>query len=121
MNTSRQIPRTQNEAWGFWGSMSEQADAAWSIALPAIADATSAQFEVVQAFLDSRHGRHFADDVRDQIDSGCSLHGAVHAAIAIWMGWKIDRHAARDYGIPRSLPYLTGFVVHCGITTEMAG
>jgi hypothetical protein len=26
------------------------------------------------------------------------------------MGWKIDRAMAREQGIPKGLPYLTGFV-----------
>ena len=29
MNTTTQIPATQNEAWGFWGTMNEHASAAW--------------------------------------------------------------------------------------------
>ena len=31
MNTDNQIPATQNEAWGFWGTMNEQAtsEAVW--------------------------------------------------------------------------------------------
>jgi len=36
------------------------------------------------------------------------------------MAWTIDRHTSRNYGIPRGLPYLTGFVIHCGIFDEMA-
>lgn len=27
--TTNQIPTTQNEAWGFWGTMNEHASAAW--------------------------------------------------------------------------------------------
>ena len=40
MNTSQQIPATQNEAWGFWGTMNEHASAAWPLAMNAISDAT---------------------------------------------------------------------------------
>ena len=34
------------------------------------------------------------------------------------MGWKIDRQTAKQYGIPKGLPYLTGFVLHCAINEE---
>jgi hypothetical protein len=34
------------------------------------------------------------------------------------MGWTIGRQTSKQYGIPRGLPYLTGFVIHCEITTR---
>ena len=40
MMTTTHIPATQNEAWGFWGTMNNQAAAAWPIAMTAISDAT---------------------------------------------------------------------------------
>jgi hypothetical protein len=51
---------TNNTAWGFWGTIAQDADAraAWALAMPAIMSE-----EAVRDFLDSRHGRHFADDV----------------------------------------------------------
>jgi hypothetical protein len=118
MNTTNQIPATQNEEWGFWGTMNRHATAAWPIALPAIAEATGTSTEAVRAFLDSRHGRHFADDVLNQIHAGRALVDAIRAATTQWMTWKINRHTAKDYGIPRGLPYLTGFVIHCEIVEE---
>lgn len=118
MNTTDQIPATQNEEWGFWGTMNQHATAAWPIALPAIAEATGTAQDAVRAFLDSRHGRHFADDVLNQIYAGRVLVDAIHAATTQWMTWKINRHTAKDYGIPRGLPYLTGFVIHCEIVEE---
>ena len=118
MNTTNQIPATQNEAWGFWGTMNEQAAAAWPLAMTAISDATNQPLESVRLFLDSRHGRHFADDVLNQIHAGRALVDAIHAATTQWMTWKINRHTTKDYGIPRGLPYLTGFVIHCEITDE---
>ena len=36
-----------------------------------------------------------------------------------WITWSIGRHTAKQYGIPRGLPYLTGFVVHCEIMEEL--
>ena len=64
MTNTTQTPATQNEAWGFWGTMNDSAAAAWPIAMTAISDATCQPLESVRLFLDSRHGRHFADDDR---------------------------------------------------------
>jgi hypothetical protein len=47
------------------------------------------------------------------------LEPAIHAAIERWMSWTIGRTISRDYGIPRGLPYLTGFVAHCEIVDEL--
>jgi len=118
MNTSQQLPATQNDAWGFWGTMNEQADTAWPLAMAAIANATGESLESVRIFLDSRHGRHFADDVQNGLARGKTLHDAIKAATGQWMGWTIGRQTSKDYGIPRDLPYLTGFVIHCEITDE---
>ncbi|MFA7587251.1 MAG: hypothetical protein WCY11_13825 [Novosphingobium sp.] len=109
--TNSTLP-TRNEAWGFYGAAAgfTDADAAWSIALPAIAKAVRASAEGVRDFLDSRHGRHFADDVHNGIHAGLALKAAIDAAIARWMGWTISRATAQEHGIPQGLPYLTGFV-----------
>lgn len=118
MTTNQQIPATQNEAWGFGGTMNEQASAAWPLAMTAISDATGQPLECVRIFLDSRYGRHFADDVQNGLYRGLTLQDAIHAATQQWMSWKIGRQTSKDYGIPRGLPYLTGFVIHCEITDE---
>lgn len=118
MKTNPQIPATQNDAWGFWGTMNEHANAAWPLTMTAISDATGQPFGSVRIFLDSRHGRHFADTVQSGLYQGLALAGAINAATQQWMGWKIGRQTAKDYDIPRGLPYLTGFVIHCEITDE---
>ena len=118
MTTQQTIPATQNEAWGFFGTMNDNAAAAWPIAMTAIWDATYQPLESVRAFLDSRHGRHFADDVLNQLHAGHTLDDAIHAATQQWMGWTIGRRTSKDYGIPQGMPYLTGFVIHCEITEE---
>ena len=118
MTTNTQIPATQNEAWGFWGTMTENAAAAWPMAMTAIAEATGQPLDAIRAFLDSRHGRHFADDVLNQMYAGLALADAVRAATQQWMSWKIGRQTSKQYGIPRGLPYLTGFVIHCEIIEE---
>ena len=120
MNTTTQIPATQNIDWGFWGTMNEHANAAWPLAMTAISNATGQPLESVRIFLDSRFGRHFADDVQNGLYEGKSLQAAIDAATVRWMGWTIGRQTAKDYGIPRGLPYLTGFVIHCDICDELA-
>ena len=118
MTTNQQIPTTQNEAWGFWGTMSEDASAAWPLVMTAIADATGEPLESVRIFLDSSHGRHFADEVHNGLHQGQPLADAIHAATQRWMGWKIGRQTSKQHGIPQGLPYLTGFVIHCAIVEE---
>ena len=119
MNTTTQVPVTQNEAWGFYGAMQEQASNAWPQACTAISDATGQSLESVRAFLDSRFGRHFADDVLNALDEGMTLQDAIHAATGRWMGWTIGRQTSKQYGIPQGMPYLTGFVVYSEIADEL--
>ena len=118
MTTTNTIPATQNDAWGFFGTMDEHAQAAWPIAMTAISDATCQPLESVRVFLDSRHGRHFADDVLNEMLRGQTIQQAINAAVTRWMGWTIGRQTSKDYGIPKGLPYLTGFVIHCEIVDE---
>jgi hypothetical protein len=117
---------TRNEAWGFFGTMQlGGADPmqSWNAASAMIAAATEAAPEAVRDFLDSRHGRHFADDVLSALtDLGSHrLEAAIEAAVARWQGWRIGRQPCRDEGIPRGLPYLTGWVAHFGILAEADG
>jgi hypothetical protein len=49
------------------------------------------------------------------------LEEAIEAAVGRWMGWRIDRKTEREHGIPRGLPYLTGWVTHFQILGEAAG
>ena len=88
---------TQNTDRGFWGTMRQvenpaaDADNAWEIASHAIAWATAASREGVRDFLDSRYGRHFADDVANELFDGATLERAIEAAVTRWMGWRIGR------------------------------
>lgn len=112
---------SNNQAHGFWGTIGHHADPAraWPVAMAAIATATGATDQNAQAFLDSRHGRHFADDVADSLMTGLDLARAVDVAVTRWMSWKITRRMARDCGIPTGLPYLTGFVFAEAIAAEV--
>jgi hypothetical protein len=113
---------SRNEAHGFFGTMQlAGADPmqAWNAASAMIAAATDASPEGVRDFLDSRHGRHFADDVDGGLAKGRGLEAAIEAAVARWMGWRISRRTSREEGIPTGLPYLTGWVTHFQILDEM--
>jgi hypothetical protein len=116
MNTT--IPATRNESWGFFGSMDQHATAAWPLAIRAISKATGESHDTVRLFLDATHGRHFADDVVNAMFGGLELAAAIDAAAQKWMGWTISLAASRRHGIPRGMPYLTGFVIHCDITSH---
>ena len=119
--TTRQtttIPEPRVTDWGYWGTMGQHASDAWPLAMTRIAEATGADLEAVRAFLDSRHGRHFADAVQDQLFSGKALDAALDAAITQWMDWTISRRTSRETDIPRGLPYLTGFVINEGLLAE---
>ena len=113
---------TANEAWGFYGTTSgfTDADAAWAIAFPAILAATEGTAEGVRDFLDSRHGRHFADDVHNRVHAGIDLKAAIEAAITRWMGWTINRETSREIAMPKGLPYLKGFVLYFSLQAQAA-
>jgi len=114
------IPTTRNTDWGFFGTIAHRADAdaAWPIAMEAVGRATGCPETAVRDFLDSRYGRHFADDVANGLHTGLTLKPAIDAAVERWMGWTINRRTGRETGIPRGVPYLTGFVTHCEIEAE---
>jgi hypothetical protein len=92
----------------------------WNAAIAMIAAETDASAEAVRDFLDSRHGRHFADDVVSGLAKAGPEHleAAIEAAIVRWQGWRIVRRTSRDEGIPADLPYLTGWVTHFGVFGE---
>jgi hypothetical protein len=117
MDVTHGIPQSENTAWGFYGTMGERAEEAWPIAVKAVAEATGREFEDVRAFLDARHGRHFANEVVG-LAAGRELEDAIHVAARRWMAFKVGRRTSRDYDIPRGVPYLVGMVVSYGIAAE---
>lgn len=115
------IPATQNPEWGFFGTITHHAEpqAAWALALPAIVAATGCSVDEVRAFLDSRHGRHFADEVAVHMTDDASRNSAaIDMAVDRWMRWTISPRTSEDTGIPVNLPYLTGFVLHAAIAAD---
>jgi len=119
---SNTIPQTQNREWGFHGTIAHHGDPeiAWPIAINVISEATTLPPDAVAAFLDSRHGRHFADEVSNHLAAGTALAAAINAAATTWMAWRIDTRTAHETGIPRGLPYLTGYVIHAEIEADIA-
>ena len=120
--TLTQTLLSQNEGWGFFGTIADHAcpDTAWRLASERIAQATGFHPEAVREFLDSRHGRHFANDVAEGLYFGQALEHALDAALRRWMGWTISRQTSRESGIPSGLPYLTGWVGHFDALLEAA-
>jgi hypothetical protein len=121
--TNLAVPTTENPEWGFFGTMSRQApanptDAIWNAALTAIVAAATCTPDEARVFLDSRYGRHFADDVSSYLLANQSIPTAIQSAVTRWMGWSITRATSRATGIPAGLPYLTGFVMHAAIEAE---
>jgi hypothetical protein len=109
--------KSKNKDWGFYGTINHHGDPeiAWPIAINTISDATQLPAETVATFLDSRHGRHFADDVANELATGKVIADAIEAAATRWMAWRISARTAHETGIPRGLPYLTGFAIHAEI------
>src|SRR5829696_4152537 len=97
-----------NEARSFYGIIGQHVEPnqAWSLAVAGIAKSTGRCDQAVRDFLDSRYGRHFADEVAMSLCGGRALPRAIAEAIERWMDRRIDS----ELGIPEGLPYLTGFV-----------
>jgi len=101
--------------------MGGHASVAWPLAMTAIAEATGESLEDVRAFLDSKAGRHFADEVCSHQVHGQALPDAIANTVAAWMRMTVKRRTAINYGIPRGSPYLHGMVIHCGIAEDNTG
>jgi hypothetical protein len=116
------LPSTENPAWGFYGTIRHHAnpDEAWPLAMEIVIGSTRCSPHGARAFLDSRMGRHFADDVANGLARGQPLERAIEASASRWMGWSIGRRTSRETGVPRGLPYLTGFVMAAEIDAEAA-
>ena len=122
---------SRNEDYGFFRTLSvcperdRRSAEVWALASRMIAEAIGADSEDemigIRDFLDSRIGRHFADDVVGNM-TGCNigLEAAIVSAIRRWQGWRIDRATERSEGIPAGLPYLTGWVQHFAVEAAMA-
>ena len=129
--TATAILSSRNEDYGFFRTLTTcpQRDRCsaevWTLASTMIAKAIGAASEDemigTRDFLDSRMGRHFADDVVGNM-TGCNigLEPAITSTIRRWQDWRISCQTEREEGIPAGLPYLTGWVQHFAVTAAMA-
>ena len=129
--TNHPILPSRNQDCGFFGSITicplrdRRSAEVWMLASRLIAEAIGASSEDemigIRDLLDSRIGRHFADDVVGNMTGcGTELEVAIGSAIRRWQGWRIDRKTEREHGIPAGLPYLTGWVQHFAVAAAMA-
>ena len=130
MTTPAIVP-SHNPDYGFFATLTtcperdRSSAEVWVLASTLIAKATRATTEEemigIRDFLDSRMGRHFADDVVGNM-VGCKIDSetAIKSSIRRWQDWRISRQLERDEGIPAGLPYLTGWVQHFAIAASMA-
>ena len=129
--TTFPILPSRNEDFGFFGTMTvcpqrdRRSAEVWTLASCMIAEAIRADCEDemigIRDFLDSRIGRHFADDVAGNM-TGFNIAPvpAIASAIRRWQDWRISRKLERDEGIPAGLPYLTGLVLRFAVAASMA-
>jgi hypothetical protein len=130
MTTHPCLP-SRNEDYGFFRTLTvcperdRRSAEVWNLASRLIAEAIGASSEDemigIRDFLDSRIGRHFADDVVGNM-TGCNigLEPAIASAIRRWQDWRIDRATEHSEGIPAGLPYLTGWLQHFAVEAAMA-
>jgi hypothetical protein len=108
---------SENKEHGFFKEMEYAgigASEAFNAASKAIAMATETDGLSAARFLDSQHGRHFADDVLNAMSTS-PIDDAIKTAVQRWMDWTIGEETSEDYGIPQGLPYLTGFVINANL------
>lgn len=61
------LPATQNAKFGFYGTIRTNKRRAWAAAISEFYNATRCNPEAIVVWLDSRHGRHFADKVNERM------------------------------------------------------
>jgi hypothetical protein len=129
MTATATLP-SRNEDYGFFRTITvfplrdRRSAEVWVLASTMIAKAIRADSENemigIRDFLDSRMGRHFADDViGNMAGSNIDSETAMMSAIRRWQDWRISRQTEREEGIPAGLPYLTGWVQHFAVTAAM--
>jgi hypothetical protein len=129
--TAPDILPSRNEDYGFFRAMTVcplrdcRSAEVWALASTMIAVAIRAASEDemigIRDFLDSRMGRHFADDlVGNMMGCNIGLEPVITSTIRRWQDWRISRQTEHEEGIPTGLPYLAGWVQHFAITAAMA-
>jgi len=81
---------TQNEGYGFFGTCRAAGlpqHEAWNIAMRQLTAMNYCSAEACRLFLDSRDGRHFADEVVNQ-GGAKDLEGGIARALVTHLNWK---------------------------------
>lgn len=116
-----QTVKTTNEHYGFYGTINlynnTMAEAAWNTAISQLEAATGHYREDIGAWLDTRIGRHFADQVTSQIKMGADMETAIAATIEKWNKFKQNRHH-RSNGTPASATYLQADIAMVSMDLE---
>ena len=96
----------QERSQGFYGAIEQHAEPnqAWALAVAGITKSTGRCDQAVRDFLDSRYGRHFADEVAMGLCGGRDLPRAIDEAIERWMDRRIDAAIESELGIRRGCP-----------------
>ncbi|MCF7995280.1 MAG: hypothetical protein K9L88_10625 [Chromatiaceae bacterium] len=115
---------TENPDYGFHGTMAtigQDAAEAFDLAAREIGKVAMVDGIDAASWLDTRHGRHFGDDVANFLAAGSELPTAIHQAVGRWLSWNISARSAEHDGLPEpavGLPYLVGHVVNHAIEQE---
>jgi len=112
---------TENEDWGFYGTIKHDADPdlAWESAFKALKGYMLLDDEVIRHFLDSKQGRHFADNVSNFYVVSGDMETAVKHTVSEWNLWRISQTIEREYSIPSGLPYLEGWLAAAEVELMM--
>ena len=129
--TTPPILPSRNTGYGLSGTITatplrdRTSDAFWTLAFGRIVAGADCRGEIeregVRDFLDSRMGRHFADEVVDRMARGTPAERALDETVADWCRQRISRATERHEGIPAGLPALVGWVQHFAICAEAEG
>lgn len=119
MNTTSRSPPPKNHTWAFTATTNEQASCL-ALAMTAISDATCQPLESASCtFLTAatvatlptmcKRPLRRCHPARHRTGRHTALDGLDH--------WP---STSKQYWIPKGLPYLTGFVIHCEIVESLA-
>jgi hypothetical protein len=74
----------------------------WALTMEAVVNATACSDEAARDFLDSRYGRHLADEVVNALVGRLELPAAIDSAVARWMRRRIDSRIQDELGTPKA-------------------
>lgn len=104
------IAKSKNTGAAFYATMGTRAEAAWPLAMARIAEATGKKGSEIRDFLDSKHGRIFADELCDRLYGGMELTTAIDHTVARWMSRRTSHDFVRAYRVRLGIPMLIAFI-----------